>query len=80
LTNGHLLLLMKDATQGVTANFNLTYLELPKAPELFLPPSLRQRARPGGNGGTQSAMNPGSSHPGAGAMPPPQNAGPSVQH
>jgi PPIC-type PPIASE domain len=41
LTNGHLQLLMKDATKGVTANFNLAYLNLTTAPELFLPPSLR---------------------------------------
>jgi hypothetical protein len=41
LTNGHLQLLMKDATNDVTANFDLAYLSLPSAPELFLTPSLR---------------------------------------
>lgn len=91
LTNGHLLLLMKDATQDVTANFNLAYLELPKAPELFLPPSLHQRARAGGNGGTQGAtnqgamnqgaMNSGGRRPATDAMPPSsQSAAPAPQH
>ena len=37
LANGHLQLLLKDATRGVTGNFNLSYLNLPKEPELFLP-------------------------------------------
>lgn len=49
LTNGHLQLLMKDATKGVTAKFNLSYLELPQAPELFLTPSLRTPGQPGAN-------------------------------
>lgn len=45
LTNGHLQLIMKDATKGVTANFDLAYLDLPKAPELFLAPTLRPLPR-----------------------------------
>jgi hypothetical protein len=57
LANGHLQLLMKDATKGVTAKFNLTYLQLPKAPELFIPPSPRP-LRPPSNGMT-SGMGPG---------------------
>jgi len=61
LTNGHLQLLMKDATKDVSANFNLAYLSLPSAPELFLPPSLRS---PNG----ASAVAPGTAQ-GSGGMP-----------
>ena len=57
LANGHLQILMKDATKNVTAKFNLTYLQLPKAPELFLPPSPKP-LRPASNGMT-SGMAPG---------------------
>ncbi len=84
LTNGHLQLIMKDATKDVTANFNLAYLELPKAPELFLSPSLRGPAQPGMNPG----MAPGG-RPGPGGIPrrrpmmvptPQQPLAPTMQH
>jgi hypothetical protein len=62
LANGHLQLLMKDATKGVTAKFDLMYLQLPKTPELFLMPSPKP-LRAASNGTT--AMAPGS-RPGPG--------------
>jgi hypothetical protein len=62
LANGHLQLLMKDATKDVTAKFNLMYLQLPKTPELFLAPSPKP-LRAASNGTT--GMAPGS-RPGAG--------------
>jgi hypothetical protein len=65
LTNGHLQLLMKDATKGVTANFDLAYLSLPSAPELFLSPSLRS---PSGTPAMRSAVGPGMAQ-GPGGMP-----------
>jgi hypothetical protein len=68
LTNGHLQLLMKDATKDVTANFNLAYLSLPSTPELFLSPSLRT---PNG----APAMRPGMAQ-GPGGM---QHRGPGQQ-
>ena len=74
LTNGHLQLIMKDATQGVTANFNLAYLNLPSAPELFLSPSLRPPA------GSKPGMNAGmAGRPGAGPNQRPSGAPASPQ-
>jgi len=66
LTNGHLQLIMKDATKDVTANFNLAYLNVPTAPELFLSPSLRSpNGAPAAPGGMQRrpAMRPGQQRP-----------------
>lgn len=71
LTNGHLQLIMKDATKDVSANFNLAYLELPKSPDLFLSPSLRGPSGPGMNPGANSGMAPGR-RPGANAGMPPR--------
>ncbi len=65
LTNGHLQLIMKDATKDVTANFNLAYLSLPSAPELFLSPSLRS---PNGAPAMGPAVAPGMAQ-GPGGMP-----------
>jgi hypothetical protein len=57
LTNGHLQLLMKDATKDVKASFDLAYLSLPSAPELFLTPSLRSPNPAAGTGpGSASGM------------------------
>ncbi len=77
LTNGHLQLLMKDATKNVTANFNLAYLNLPTAPELFLSPTLRGPTRPGAG----PAMQEGRPNPGGmqHRRPMPQGAFPQVQ-
>ena len=66
LTNGHLQLIMKDATRGVTADFNLAYLGVPTAPELFLTPSLRPISKPGMNPGMDPKMATG--RPGTGEM------------
>jgi hypothetical protein len=68
LTNGHLQLIMKDATKDVTANFNLAYLSLPSPPELFLSPSLRSLSGapampPGGMQRRRPGMNPGQQRP-----------------
>jgi hypothetical protein len=68
LTNGHLQLIMKDATKDVTANFNLAYLSLPSPPELFLSPSLRgpngaPAMPPGGMQRGRPGMNPGQRRP-----------------
>ena len=60
LANGHLQLLMKDATKDVTAKFNLMYLQLPKTPELFLAPSPKPlRAASNGTTGTAPGSRPG---------------------
>jgi hypothetical protein len=67
LTNGHLQLIMKDATHGVTADFNLAYLGVPTTPELFLTPSLRPLSKPGVNPGMDPRMAGG--RPGVGATP-----------
>ena len=77
LTNGHLQLLMKDATKNVTANFNLAYLNLPTAPELFLSPTLRGPTKPGAG----PAMQEGRSNPGGmqHRRPMPPNSFPQVQ-
>lgn len=42
LTNGHLQLIMADATKDVTADFNLSYLSLQSKPLLFLTPTLQK--------------------------------------
>jgi len=60
LINGHLQLLMKDATRGVTADFNLPYLGLTSAPELFPMPSLRQPGRGGAPDPRTASGRPGS--------------------
>lgn len=70
LTNGHLQLIMKDATKGVTANFNLAYLGLSSTPELFLSPSLRPPTKPGTGSGVNPGMDPrmAGGRPGSGGM------------
>ena len=84
LANGHLQLLMKDATKDVTAKFNLMYLQLPKTPELFLPPSPKPlRAASNGMTGMAPGSRPGAGIPAGGASTgepvPQQTAAPSPQ-